>query len=807
MRIFTFSYHFHHSSTQNVANPFELCAKLFKTRKLVCLSFLFIALLFSLLITIKGQTESKQQMISRLTTELQTGNENVQLEAADDLAIAGKDALPVLIATLKSNKSRAVQVQIVKTICNIDTDALPALVSLLKENLNPQDDITLRHGANAVACIAEASNQDNSNLAEIVPILIDKLERSRDTNKAAMAIFNSSTKPTAEQISQVNSLMEGFDAAAHCLGRIGRQSKKALPLLFEIAGTEANRRDGYTKIDSISFILTDLIKISDISANSEINKAFAENRDKLADKDRRLLERRISALNTIEAAQKQYIRSLFWNYGIYLLPLLILLIVWFAFYIFKPIWLLEIYEVFRLEELRMKSVVGAVTIPLEYISSKILLRPRILDAWVTKYLPEARENFSKIATVKDRSVYVPVGLFINGQLEPEINAENLQAVFNHNQSRIVISGVGGAGKTSLACKILQWGMSDEKSDRLIPDHAMLPVLLEGDFVNKGDDALSKAISSQLSNILDMESPISNGLLHTLLKTKRILVLVDGFSEMDDPTREAIHSGISKIPVNAIIITSRLEEHLNQLKHTLILPTKIKGNQLSSFVESYLTSLNKKHLFEDEEFFEGCRMLTTIVGDRDITALLAKLFVDQMIAKQEKTLDEKLPKNILELMLKSIEILFKKRASEELPLRDVIKTIVIIAWESLKKDFRPRPVAYDDLKKALSQQDNGEKCLEYIRDRLKLIEDTSFDQKIKFKIDPLAEYLAADHLVKQNRDNQGKWHSFFEHISFSAQSPQNIKGFLLAVLDCCKINEELNVPESVITKLTGLIEST
>jgi len=328
-------------------------------------------------------------------------------------------------------------------------------------------------------------------------------------------------------------------------------------------------------------------------------------------------------------------------------------------------------------------------------------------------------------------------------------------------------------------------------------------LLEHDFFDMGEEALSKSISSQLCDLMDLKTPISGPLLQALLKNKRILVLIDGMSEMNEETRAAILSGLNRIPVNAVLITSRVDEPLGQLRKTTIKPTRIRGNQISSFVEAYLINLDKKQLFEDEEFFEGCRLLSTIVGDRDITALLARLFVEQMVAKQEKTIDDDLPQSIPSLMLRSIEILYNKNPPTGLALREVIKAAALIAWECLRRDFRPLATDYDEAKQVLSSFSNGEQCLDYLKDKLKLIETTSFDQRIRFRIDPLAEYLAGIHLVEQYGENEAKWRGFFKLATSITRSPENIKGFLLALRDCCTAENALHVPSFVVERLTAM----
>jgi hypothetical protein len=83
------------------------------------------------------------------------------------------------------------------------------------------------------------------------------------------------------------------------------------------------------------------------------------------------------------------------------------------------------------------------------------------------------------------------------------------------------------------------------------------------------------------------------------------------------------------------VTSRIEESLDGVTKTTIHPTRVQGNRLSSFTEAYLGQRGKRALFDDAEFFDDCRKFSAMVGDRNITVLLAKLYAEHMIASKEK----------------------------------------------------------------------------------------------------------------------------------------------------------------------------
>jgi hypothetical protein len=327
-------------------------------------------------------------------------------------------------------------------------------------------------------------------------------------------------------------------------------------------------------------------------------------------------------------------------------------------------------------------------------------------------------------------------------------------------------------------------MSDTPEERIC-NHRMLPVLIESELNMEVADCKQpflEAIRGQLQDLTDTAEPICEELLEQLLQQRRILVIVDNFSEMSEETQTAIRPEMPNFPVNALLVTSRLEETLGQVTKTVIQPLRIAGKRLSSFMESYLSQRKKRELFSDTEFFNACSQLSTIAGDRNITVLLAKLYADQIIAKKEGTTDGNLPANIAELMLHYLNQLNRSVTENKFSDFTVHKDAKILAWECLKPTYRPAAANRQNAIDALGEQ-NAESRLKYLEDKLKIIQTkgVAHDQ-IQFALEPVAEYLAALHLLDINGKDESKWQDFLK-VADSQNSPEAIKGFLLAVKDC------------------------
>ncbi|WP_293322015.1 hypothetical protein [Microcoleus sp. PH2017_12_PCY_D_A] len=79
--------------------------------------------------------------------------------------------------------------------------------------------------------------------------------------------------------------------------------------------------------------------------------------------------------------------------------------------------------------------------------------------------------------------------------------------------------------------------------------------------------------------------------------------------------------------------------------------------------------------------------------------------------------------------------------------------------------------------------NAEQRLNYLEEKLHLIQTNLPSQEnIRFVLDPVAEYLAGLHLVDIYGEDESKWRDFLIDADFQ-NSPEAIKGFMLAVRDC------------------------
>jgi formylglycine-generating enzyme required for sulfatase activity len=372
----------------------------------------------------------------------------------------------------------------------------------------------------------------------------------------------------------------------------------------------------------------------------------------------------------------------------------------------------------------------------------------------------------------------------------------------------MVVGEGGVGKTSLTCRIARWGMGLDEDNtnkpKLLASHLMLPVLIEQELEKA---SLLTAIREQLPH---MEGEfITDELLKALLKRQRVLVILDHVSEMKNDTYQQMQEALNQTPINALIITSRLDEKdLGRSYKTRLEPQKIEGARLSNFIQPYLERQDKRDIFEDDaEFYRACTRLSSMMAAtlQNATVLLVRMYVDQVIdAGGLKT--AQLPDNIPELMVKYLswlnrpELVAREIRQDDEAIRQDAK---VVAWKCLEEsNYRPSNARNGDVIQALKQvnpEDSAEKRLKYLDESLRLVKIEG--DRVRVILDPVAEYLAAFYVVEYNQREEATkhWQFFIERLDADPDNLPTIRGFLLAVRNCCE-QERKKLPEGVLDQL-------
>jgi hypothetical protein len=417
---------------------------------------------------------------------------------------------------------------------------------------------------------------------------------------------------------------------------------------------------------------------------------------------------------------------------------------------------------------------------------------RVLAAWTEEKAVRARDIFFKLSTPNKRTIFKPLPVSFDGQIIDDLKPSDLHTTTGRPRWTIMIQGEGGIGKTALACQLAQWALAPRPQDRLCSDRLLLPVLVEpGQSFDlcKDIEAFKADLRGRLREVIDSPAPIPEIFFEKLLRDRRILVILDGASEMTgvlDPNR-------ADFTINALLVTSRRQEHIEPT--TILHPQRIDSNHLLPFLNAYLAKSGTQ--LDDATLYRSTLRLAEMVQRRPITPLLARLFVETLIATAKDGGNfNTLPATVPDLMLSYINNLnenVKRNQPNAYENTVVQQAAMLVAWECLKHDFRPGQVAAKD------SLDVEPELLEYLEKRLQIIRTPDpRGKKIQFLLDPLSEYLAALYLVETLGADSIGWNTLFDQLPTDSSE---IVGFLMALRDCCSARkDDYNIPEWVLPKV-------
>ncbi|MEP7339925.1 MAG: HEAT repeat domain-containing protein [Acidobacteriota bacterium] len=526
--------------------------------------------------------------IPELITMLKDQDENVRQSARYALGIIGMEAKappPALIAALKDQdaNTRSGAALALGMMGSVAKDAVPALIMSLKD-----EDVYVRIQA------AQALGQIGRTATEAIPALMGTFkDQNEDVSRKALSALGRIKPEDPEIFPLLMSALKDQDRnvrrnAADALGMAWQRADEVLPALISMLNDPIdNVRFGAAgSLGSLAQALFDTKNTQTLPQLKSAYYALKDHPDAnvrhYADRVKRTVDYfdslpQVGVRNSIEQlVQDHYIIC-----GV-VIAYLILQLFWLLFFGIRPLWLLSASEF-----LKWSVKIKPLGIEFDFPARQLLLislfhyRSHVLDAWVRHYLAIAKDNFASHPTVAQRKVYVAMPVTINNQIGDSPSAAQLQPIFAKRKVTALLVGEGGAGKTSLACQMANWAMSDEPEQRLCKTHRMLPVLIEGnlDARTDGKDALLEIVRGRLQDLIGEPKAIFEDLLLELLRKRRVLVIVDSLSELNEMTRKSVRPAQTDFPVAALVVTSRLDEDLGGAAKTIMKPLRLKSDHL------------------------------------------------------------------------------------------------------------------------------------------------------------------------------------------------------------------------------------
>ena len=453
--------------------------------------------------------------------------------------------------------------------------------------------------------------------------------------------------------------------------------------------------------------------------------------------------------------------------------------------------------------------------------------PQELQTWVERHHPRLEKAFLGLSSVQTRQVHVPLDVCLTpaGAAATQgprlLRPEDLEPLLAAGSHVLLLSGDGGAGKTSLAFAIARWWLEGKPGGVV-----RLPVLIETALAE--GETVARKVGAWLEEQLG--EPPAVELVMALLRGRRLVPILDHVSELAPGARQRLLAGL---PPGLVIATSRsAEDGWKGRALSQIVPRPIALDRLQSFFVEYLKGRGQGDVLRDDELVPAQNQLRRIVGDKPITALLAQMFIDDVIANRQRGL---LAGSVPQLMLSYVRRLDtpvdpsqRERAGLTIDgerVQRALKCLALASHRQLGGDgepsYQPREFSRALAKEALQQPEpeglglNGEASegvLGYLGERRLLVHPGEDSSELRFPLDPLADYLAALaqlevlETTSWSTGQKAAWEAFLAGLEQRLKQAADLsrsRGFFLALRDAALERRGRGVPEKVPDRLAEL----
>jgi hypothetical protein len=451
--------------------------------------------------------------------------------------------------------------------------------------------------------------------------------------------------------------------------------------------------------------------------------------------------------------------------------LLLVLLANLAMVRLRPLWVLRLDRALAsVTDIKLPEWAGGLVVSPRWLLGISWFRhsPRVLNAWVISQLQMARSRFEDLASVKARRLFVPLSVLVDGESMILSAAHGAKLLTGVGRTLLIV-GEGGTGKSTLAFGIARELMSSASTS------VALPVLLSPS--NAGVELMS-AVAQQLQRLTGASESIDTALVKKLIASGRIVLLIDGWSELTAELRKASLSALSHAPACRAVVTGRHLDDWEQPGTQTVRMTPISAVDLVTFLTAYLGNADLDRSVSPDEILEAGLGLTRLTAGRPGTVLLAKLYADGIIAQRAGSAEE-LADSVPALVMRYLYVLCE---GNPLPSDEVLRYAGAFAWASIENTLLPTSISLERLKKHLGH--DAQSAVQQL-EQLHLIEPSGeLAGTWRFTLDPVAEYLAAYYALTALNGDAGALSALCARLCAARAKDASSEGLRAALLDWC-----------------------
>jgi hypothetical protein len=411
---------------------------------------------------------------------------------------------------------------------------------------------------------------------------------------------------------------------------------------------------------------------------------------------------------------------------------------------------------------------------------------RTLDAWVAAHRDAFQKRWTRdFSAVSPQSAreYIPLPVQVEGPSGAQlVTRPSLQSLgrFITEHKAIEILGPGGIGKTTLLLQYANWLFepSEVKNAGL---RSCLPILID-----MPNGSLRELIKRKVENIAGEE--ISPELMRQLLSNLRLILFLDGFSELTSDAQRQIIEGFEELSIKALVLSSRRRTDIASLDRISLFPKPLDSRTLLYFITALLSRLpeDKAHLNTMQLQLDlGNRVVRAMAPkgqEIPLTPLLVTLYVERAIdlLSRDQTLDD-LPATVAEAYFDYLRQLFRDTAL--IGADKMLTAVKAIAKLSLGGRFVPANFSSDSALRLLESilGTGSDVALEaLVASGILSTEELGLGRSLRFVFDPLAEFCAAYAYAEDLGNDAARWASFLERLDDADSSSSGFRTALALI---------------------------
>lgn len=475
-----------------------------------------------------------------------------------------------------------------------------------------------------------------------------------------------------------------------------------------------------------------------------------------------------------------------------------ILIVAVFLYLLKPLWLHRLYWTLRRYAGQLPWLTGTVAATVIDLLLPFLARhPRVLDAWVEKHAERIDRAFRQLDArliPPEQYVPLPVDVLRAGAGGSELvvirritepTAEAFRPFFEGKRTLLEILGSGGSGKTTLALRVVGWGLGRSEfsaSEERLTRHRLLPVWVD----EETKDLLQVAVR-QTSTWAEEDVP--EEFVRTLLRAGRILVVLDRLSERSAEMQGYVRRAQGQLRVQRMLVTTRAPLTSEAPVTTYLRTRELTFESLARLVSARLAVTDPDPLCRPDELprphpcwtAEKQAELTSRItrlfrvssegGDEmaiPLQPLLARIAVDEAaMLRKGGSSSEALTQSIPRLIQNYLVSLNPADADEDgLSDAAMLRVAQLAATLELGEKYRPRSFSRAEARTEFALHgwniDTKPDPLQRLILNGVLVDEGA--GYMRFRLDPVAEFVAADAAVQDKAHDQTAWQSLLDSVS-------------------------------------------